>query len=168
MTKAEVTQIFAVLALAYPSAEMFKAPSKQALEEKLAPTIALWATCLRDIDFWTGQQAVVKVCQTCKYPPSIAEMREAAEAVTKEVNAEIDLSLNMASNLYILRGRETMYEQMSERSRKVVDAMGGLDAFAPPDSKMFNGRGFKQMYEAMLRKNPVGLPVSAGRTKALE
>ena len=75
MTRAEMTEIFAVLMLAYPNAEMFKAPSKQALMEKLAPTITLWATCLADVDFWTGQQAAVRVCRVCKFPPTIAEFR---------------------------------------------------------------------------------------------
>ena len=51
MTRAEMTEIFAVLMLAYPNAEMFKAPNRQALMDKLAPTITLWATCLADVDF---------------------------------------------------------------------------------------------------------------------
>ena len=71
MTRAEMTEIFAVLMLAYPNAEMFKAPSSQALMEKLAPTITLWATCLADVDFWTGQQAGVRVCRDASSrPPS--------------------------------------------------------------------------------------------------
>lgn len=83
MTRAEMTEIFAVLMLAYPYAEMFKAPGKQAVMEKLAPTITLWATCLADVDFWTGQQAAVRVCRVCKFPPTIAEFREQADAVTQ-------------------------------------------------------------------------------------
>lgn len=42
MNRAEMTEIFAVLMLAYPNAEMFKAPDQQALKEKLAPVITLW------------------------------------------------------------------------------------------------------------------------------
>ena len=60
MTRAEVTEIFAVLMMAYPNAEMFKAPDKDSLKAKLAPTITLWTTCLRDIDFWAAQQAVIR------------------------------------------------------------------------------------------------------------
>ena len=37
MNRAEMTEIFAVLMIAYPQAEMFKAESQQALKEKLAP-----------------------------------------------------------------------------------------------------------------------------------
>jgi hypothetical protein len=42
--------------------------------------------------------------------------------------------------------------------------MGGMDAFAPPDSCCFALLEFEATYEAMLRKNPVGLP---GGAKAL-
>lgn len=161
MTKAEVTQIFAVLALAYPGAEMFRAPSKQALEEKLAPTVALWAACLRDVDLWTGQAAAVRVCQTCKFPPSIAEYREAAEAVKRETKGEISTAARNARNLYLLYGKERGYELLPDRARKVIDAMGGMDAFAPPEGCCFALLEFEITYEAMLRKNPVGLPEGA-------
>ena len=164
MTKAEVTQIFAVLALAYPSAELFKASSKQALEEKLAPTIGLWATCLRDVDFWTGQQAVVRACRTCKFPPTIAEFLEAAKAAQEETKGEIAVAASTTRNLYLLHGKERGYELLPDRARKVIDAMGGMDAFAPPDSCCFALLEFEATYEAMLRKNPVGLP---GGAKAL-
>lgn len=117
MTKAEVTQLFAVLALAYPSAELFKAPSQQALMEKLAPTIALWSTCLRDVDFWTGQQAVVKVCQTCKYPPSIAELREAADTVSQETRKEAENAYLDARRIYQLYGRDRAYDMLASLSR---------------------------------------------------
>lgn len=168
MTEAEVTQIFAALSLAYPSAELFKAPSQRALEEKLAPTIALWATCLRDVDFWTGQMATVRLCQTCKYPPSIAELREAAEAVTKEVREEIFSAYMTARSLYQLHGKDGVHDVLPDRVRKVIDAMGGIEAFASPGSNTFAMDKFQSTYEMLLRKNPVGLPVSAGGTRTLK
>lgn len=51
MTKKEMTEIFAVMKLAYPNAEMFKGGI-----ETLKPTIELWASCLADVDFWTGNK----------------------------------------------------------------------------------------------------------------
>ena len=162
MNRAEMTEIFAVLMIAYPQAEMFKAESQQALKEKLAPTITLWTTCLRDVDAWTAQMAVVKLCQTCKFLPSIAEMREAAETVTKEMRSEIDMAYLYARNeVQTLRegeGLDKAYERMPPRSRKVIDAMGGMEAFVPPDKPMFNMMGFEQTYGRLLRSNPIGLP----------
>ena len=43
---------------------------------------------------------------------------------------------------------------------KVIEAMGGIDAFMPPDKKYFEMERFEQTYETMLRKNPIGLPSS--------
>lgn len=167
MNRAEMTEIFAVLMLAYPSAEMFRANSQQDLKEKLAPTITLWTTCLKDIDFWTAQQAVVRVCQSCKFPPTIAEMREAAEDVKHQVESEIDHALLMACQMvrYRLEGEtlESIYEELPDRTRKTIDTMGGMEAFAPPDSPMFNAREFERTYERLLRSNPVGLPGGSGQ-----
>jgi len=174
MTRAEVTEIFAVLMMAYPNAEMFKAPDKDSLKAKLAPTITLWTTCLRDIDFWAAQQAVIRVCQTCKFPPTIAEMREAAETVLHEVKLEISNAYLMArSELQLARlaGRtkEQALEGMPTRTQKVIEAMGGIDAFMPPDKKYFEMERFEQTYETMLRKNPIGLPGStAGQRQITE
>lgn len=173
MNRAEMTEIFAVLMLAYPNAEMFKAPNQQALKKKLAPTITLWTTCLRDMDFWTGQQAVVRVCQTCKYPPTIAELREAAEAVLRDMRAEISDAYFWARNevrLLKMREGETLedaYGRLPARTRKTIDAMGGMEAFLPPGSGMFNMAGFEQTYEQLLRANPIGLPGETAEQKKL-
>lgn len=163
MNRAEMTEIFAVLMLAYPNAEMFKAPDQQALKEKLAPVITLWTTCLRDVDFWTAQRAVVLVCQTCKFPPTIAEMQEAAEKVTAEVESEVNRAyLQLRDDVrYMTQNGKTLvqvYESLPTRSRKVIDAMGGMEQFAPSDSPMLNMGGFRRTYGALLRSNPVGLP----------
>lgn len=85
MTLKETTEIFSVLMLAYPNAEMFKGGM-----QKLGPTIKLWTQCLGDVDFWTAQQAVIKLCKVCKFPPTIAELREQVD----NVNAEIESSIN--------------------------------------------------------------------------
>ena len=169
MTRAEMTEIFAVLMLAYPNAEMFKAANKQELTEKLAPTVTLWTTCLRDIDFWTAQQAAVRVCQTCKFPPTIAEMRDAAETVLRETKSEIECAYLWARNEVRLQDDlEEAYRLLPARSQKVIDAMGGMGCFAPPGTSMFNMSGFEQTYERMLRQNPVGLPGGNGELKRLK
>lgn len=89
MTHKEMSEIFAVMLLAYPNAEVFKGGIA-----KLGPTINLWVTCLPEIDFWTGQQAVVKLVRECKFPPTIAEFKEKAEKVQAEVKARIDQEWN--------------------------------------------------------------------------
>ena len=103
-----------------------------------------------------------------------AEMREAAEAVLHEVRSEISNAYLMARNelqLARLAGRtkEQALEGMPTRTQKVIEAMGGIDAFMPPDKKYFEMERFEQTYETMLRKNPIGLPGStAGQRQITE
>ena len=169
MTRAEVTEIFAVLMMAYPNAGDVQGPGQGQPKGKAGPDHHALTTCLRDIDFWAAQQAVIRVCQTCKFPPTIAEMREAAEAVLHEVRSEISNAYLMArSELQLARlaGRtkEQALEGMPTRTQKVIEAMGGIDAFMPPDKKYFEMERFEQTYETMLRKNPHRPAGQHGRT----
>ena len=66
----------------------------RAASPKLGPTIELWAACLSDVDFWLGQQAVIRLCRECKFPPSIAEFKEKADNVQQEIRSRIDLEWN--------------------------------------------------------------------------
>ena len=123
MTRKEVTEIFSVLMLAYPRAEMFKGGI-----QKLGPTISLWATCLDDVDFWTGQQAVIRVCKECVFPPSIAEFRTAAQDVTKELEQGADAVFSHIRSYTGLYGStQEMYEKLpaDSKTKAVIDAMGG-------------------------------------------
>lgn len=86
MTRKEVTELFSVMLLAWPNAEMFKGGV-----QKLGPTIELWAKCLTDVDFWTGQQALIRLCQVCKFPPTIAEFREQVESVNASIRERTSL-----------------------------------------------------------------------------
>lgn len=159
MNRAEMTEIFAVMMLAWPNAEIFRAPSQRELEEKLAPAITLWATCLEDIDAWTAQKAILRLCRTSKFPPSIAELREAAEGVSTEVRAEIRQCWEMYCQCRMLYGDDPgkLERLMGRRGVKTVQAMGGWEAL-----KRQGYKGFRATYEMLLRSNPVGLPSDAG------
>ena len=76
MTKKEMTELFSVMLLAWPNAEMFKGGVA-----KLGPTIELWTACLTDVDFWLGQQTVIRLGRGCKFPASSAECKVEADAV---------------------------------------------------------------------------------------
>lgn len=90
MTRKETTEIFSLMLLAWPNAEMFKGGV-----QKLAPTIELWSACLPDIDFWLAKRAVVKLCRESKFPPTIAEFRAQAESVMGDVQGQIDFAWNI-------------------------------------------------------------------------
>ena len=102
MTGKEMTELFAIMLLAWPNAETFKGGIP-----KLAPTIKLWVSCTADVDFWTGQQAVVRLCQHCKFPPTIAEFREQVDNVNKDIKRLTDQAFQE------IRSANTMYESLT-------------------------------------------------------
>ncbi|MGN0444213.1 MAG: replicative helicase loader/inhibitor [Acutalibacteraceae bacterium] len=76
MTNKEMSEIFAIWMLAYPSAEMFKGGI-----QKLAPTVKLWTQCFKDLDFDTAQRAAIRLCKTSAFPPTIAEFEKAIKSL---------------------------------------------------------------------------------------
>ena len=161
MTQKEMTEIFGALLLAYPNAEVFKGGI-----QKLAPTINLWCTCLSDVDFWTAQQAVIKLCRECKFPPTIAEFKEKSDAVKSEIRSQIDSDWNLYIRQPIRFADKTpqeVYDKAPERIKAVVDVMGGPDKLLITEEhtmgdgtkkvyEMFNSEGFRNAYEKLLRK----------------
>ena len=83
MTKSEMTKIFTLMALNYRNAKMFEGGIAA-----LKPTIELWTSCLADVDFWTGQQALLRVLREYKFPPTIAEFKEQADSVLKSLEGK--------------------------------------------------------------------------------
>ena len=100
MTNKEMSELFSVMMLAWPNAEMFKGGVA-----KLAPTIKLWTSCLPEIDFWTGQQALIKLCRVCKYPPTIAEFKSRLTSSTKRSRAPFSKYRPTSGTLTILADR---------------------------------------------------------------
>ena len=96
MTKKEMTEIFSVMLLAWPNAEMFKGGVA-----KLGPTIELWTACLSDVDFWLGQQAVIRLCRECKFPPSIAEFKEKADNVQQEIKPLVQSMNRLFGKIFV-------------------------------------------------------------------
>lgn len=125
MTKKEMSEIFAVMLLAYPNAEIFKGGI-----QKLAPTIQLWVSCLPDVDFWEGQQAVYSLVRECKFPPTIAEFREKVDFVRKKTESGFDLLLNSLRNAEFLYGDlETYYQHLGPCVDKyTIDRCGGISS----------------------------------------
>lgn len=123
MTRKEMSEIFAALMLAYPRADMF-----QGGMAKLGPTIELWTTCNGDVDFWTGQQAVIRVCRECTWPPTIAEFRAAAKAVTDELDAKAKaVYQDIRTALTFARSIDALAESplIGREGKMVIEAMGG-------------------------------------------
>lgn len=155
MKKKEMTKIFGVMMLAFPNAEMFKGGIEQ-----LKPTIELWTACLPDIDFWTGQQALVRLCRECKYPPTIAEFKAQADNVRKELKNTVNgyiQQIRMADA--IGESLEGFYASLPVDShlRMTIDLMGGVSKLVithhhngKPFS-MWNWSGLEESYKRLMR-----------------
>jgi hypothetical protein len=125
MTKREMTEIFAAMKLAYPNAEMFKGGI-----EVLKPTIELWTSCLADVDFWVAQQALVRVCRECKFPPTIAEFKTQVEAASKAFEKDVKQYIRDLRTADFMNSLNEYYTQLSpdDPLKKAIDIMGGVSA----------------------------------------
>lgn len=137
MTREEMSEVFALMLLAWPNAPMFR-------EENLEATVSLWTLCLPEVDFPTGVMAAVRLCRTSHYPPSIAQMREEAEGVLNNLEREIgDAVLSMRHRLYCSGGCNP------GRIARTVALMGGEERlWIPVDERAsrFDIEGFRETY----------------------
>lgn len=123
MTKREMTELFSVMLLAWPNAEMFRGGIA-----KLGPTVELWTACTAEVDFWTGQQAVVQLCKTCKFPPTIAEFWVQVNAVNDRIKSKCDAMFQVIRSADLMYGSIEAYCQSlppGSFNREVIDQMGG-------------------------------------------
>lgn len=167
MTKKEMTEIFSVMLLAWPNAEMFKGGVA-----KLGPTIELWTACLTEVDFWLGQHAVILLCRECKFPPSIAEFKEKADSVKQELDERISLEWNQVKFSGLLnKSPEEWYRRLPTGSyvKAVVDALGGVKKFATGGEGSWNYYEFRDMYERLIRTERPGTvaQLTSGKKKEL-
>lgn len=145
MTHKEMSEIFAVMLLAYPNAEVFKGGVA-----KLGPTINLWVTALPEVDYWTGCQAVAKLVRECKYPPTIAEFKTKADAVQSEVMTQISSAWNWVKTEIGVFGESPheFFVGLPEDSgiRRAIEMIGGPDCIVIKEEHTF-GDGHKEMVE---------------------
>lgn len=158
MTGKEMSEIFAVMLLAYPNAEVFKGGLA-----KLKPTIDLWVTCLPDVDFWIAQQAVYKLVRECKYPPTIAEFKEKVDKVKGEIQSRISMQWDVIKLEIMCDGVAAAEQTMRNTPEwsQVLALMGGsLEVTRTWDRgdgsvseyKELNYSGFAKAYESILRR----------------
>lgn len=159
MTNKEMAELFAVMLLAWPNAETFKGGIA-----KLAPTIKLWTSCTTDVDFWTGQQAVIRLCQKCKFPPTIAEFREQVDSINSDIKSLTSRTYNN------IRGAAAMYGSIAafyamlppgNFTRTVIDTVGGIEALthtwtdnSGKECSMWNLREIENACQLVIRGQP--------------
>lgn len=156
MTRAEMTEIFAVMRLNYRHAKMFEGGI-----ESLAPTIRLWTAALPEVDYWTGQKALMSVLRTCKYPPTIAEFKEAADVVVQDVQHQIDQSVSML-RVHAMAANRSVEEICCEQEPGSYVQLAIVEMGGPSAMSKDNLRRWEQFAEAYYRVLQKQFPAQGG------
>lgn len=123
MTKAEMTKLFAAMSLVYRHDKMFSAGI-----EALKPTIEIWTATLPELSYALGQQALIRVFRTCKYPPTPAELGEAADEILSEFRRQCtQLKNDIQFHTEFFGSVEEYYASLpnGHMTRCVIDRIGG-------------------------------------------
>lgn len=154
MTKLEIAEIFAVWALNgnWAASELF-----QGDQQMKDLRISLYAEQLSDIDYWQGLLGASHSLKTRRFPPNIAEFSEDIKTAVEKTESEISYAYLAARNAVRIAEDlgldvQEAIERLPQRTKTVIRVMGGLDAFAPKDSRVFNMDGFETTYRSLLRK----------------
>lgn len=156
MKKKEVIELFSIMMLAWPAAEVFKGGV-----QKLEPTIQLWTTCLADVDFWTAKQAVIRLCKESQFPPTIAGFEEKVEQTRREIDENINQCIAEIRSADFLRGSlDDYYAELPNENiiKMVISAMGGpenliiIETSDGNKASRWNWEGFKKAYWRICKK----------------
>lgn len=157
MNKVEMTEIFSVMMLAWPNADMFKGGI-----QKLGPTVAAWTISLSDVTPWVANRAVLKLYREADYPPSPAKFRKAVDDVLSEMRSEIRAAFSQIRTGEMYYGSlEAYYTALRPESRikTVIDSMGGPDTLVITGKKVerWNLQGFEDAYWSLLSDEQISL-----------
>ena len=79
MNKSETTKLLAYIAIAYPNGKV----------EPNEPTVNLWAQFMADLPYTLAKSAVDSMIATLRFPPTIADIREAVAKAMAEARGEL-------------------------------------------------------------------------------
>lgn len=176
MNNAEFLKIAEMIKTAYPKDKLL--PNKAAMD--------LWYLMLKDITYKQAQTSVLSYIATHKFPPTIADIREAAADVTGK--AVSDWGAGWAATLKVIRNygwcrqAEAMAE-LDDITRQTVRRLGYME-LCTSENLMADRGNFRMIYEELAarendkQKTPEGLRLrieterraidEAGNTKLVE
>lgn len=149
MKNSEMAVLFGMMMKAYPNAKMFEGGL-----EPLGLTIKFWAEELYDVDFWTGRVAVSRAIRICKYPPSIAEIKEQADAVQADVKCIVnDAKSLIRAGTFCFGTTAEYYASLApeNRIRQAIDAIGGVKKLEDPSGQMWEWAAFESACISLIK-----------------
>ena len=129
MTTKESAQILAVLTAAYPNAY------KNMTEKEAAAVALVWAAQFADVHYNIVFMALQKAISTCKYPPTVCEVKEKISSLHWEAYEEIRAH---EAGARALTGEElTIYRQIYDstaefRYNKAVPELKDILPYSQP------------------------------------
>ena len=158
MTRKETAQLLALISVAYPG-------SKVSADEQ---TLTLWHQMLEDMPGEIVAAAVKRMIATLKFPPSIADIREAVAQATQDAQGTLSAGeawakVRKAVSLYgYYRGDEAR-AWLGEYIWRAVEMVGGWrELCAGDDSEAVVSAQFERRYNAMQTQQTqlIQIPVS--------
>ena len=153
MTKAETATLLRVIASAYPRSRW----------ENFDETLEIWHEMLEDLDLPVVQLALKRMIAVLKYPPTVADLREAvAELATQgqltpgQAWGKITAALRAFGYYQPEKAREALGEDLWS----MVGQMGGWTHLCECENPDVVGAQFERRYKAMLdrRKDQIQVP----------
>ena len=164
MSKAGIYILLGLLKEAYPR---FYADKP---DDEMEAAAAIWREMLSDTDDETAMIALKRLIATCKFPPTIAEMRESVSAV--KYPAFMDASeawgeVNFAIREYGYNRQDKAFSLMCEPVRLTVQHMGWRE-LCLSENDMADRAHFIKLYDAVINgiKEERQLPVDLNKNIA--
>ncbi|MBR9938953.1 hypothetical protein KE540_01385 [Lachnospiraceae bacterium Marseille-Q4251] len=139
MTTQEFATISAAIRAAWPSANIM--PDRQSKE--------VWWTMLADLDYKPCLMALKEHMSTCKFPPSIAELREKTAGMTQAPVrdwGEAWEDVKMAIRFKGMYREQEALEQLDEITQKCVRRLG-FQSLCTSENETADRANFRMIYE---------------------
>ncbi len=125
-------------------------------DKEIDDTAALWGEMMSDTDIATVTTALKRLIATCKFPPTIAEVRESISAVTYEALPDAGAAwgeVNRAISNYGYYRESEALASMGEITREAVRGMGWKQlCMSEIKNEMADRAHFLRIYEAIAKR----------------
>ena len=145
MTKAETAQLLALISTAYPGSKI----------DVNDMTVSLWHDMLQDLPGEVVASATKRMFSTLKFPPSIADIREAVAKATSDAQGKLNAGeawrkvVKAISDYGYYRGDEAR-EYLGPDIWRAVEYIGGwADVCLSEDPETVRSAQFERRYDAM-------------------
>ena len=148
MTKAETVTLLQTIKVMYP-------------DNRIKPdelTVGIWHEMLQDLPGEVVAAAVKRTCATLKFPPSIADIREAVVKATKDAQgaltaAEAWTMVNKAVRWYGYYREAEAREKLGAEIWRAVEAVGGWREVCASEEPGIISAQFERRYNAIMARS---------------